>query len=93
MDDVVRYFGRAVGRVQGVGFRYFVQQNAVEFGLCGWVCNMNDGSVTMELQGSQAMVDKITQKIRKGNAFIRVESLELEPRGVVEDEKRFQIRY
>ena len=93
MEDCVRYFGRAVGRVQGVGFRYFVQQSAVEYGLCGWVCNMNDGSVTMELQGTQAMVDKIAQRIRKGNAFIRVERLDLEPKEVVEDEKRFCIRY
>ena len=41
----VRYFGRATGRVQGVGFRMFVQQHASELGLTGWVRNMEDGSV------------------------------------------------
>lgn len=55
-EKIVRYYGRAVGRVQGVGFRFFVQQNAVELGLTGWVRNMDDGSVTMEMQGQEAPV-------------------------------------
>ena len=57
----VRFFARAEGRVQGVGFRFFVQQNALELGLCGWVRNMEDGSVTMEVQGAaEAVADVLT---------------------------------
>jgi acylphosphatase len=51
MADLVRYFGTATGRVQGVGFRMYVQQHAMELDMTGWVKNMDDGSVTMEVPG------------------------------------------
>jgi len=92
-EKIVRYYGRAVGRVQGVGFRFFVQQNASELGLTGWVRNMDDGSVTMEIQGQEAPVDELERRIRKGNGFIRVDELSLEEREAVAAEERFQIRY
>ena len=93
MENVVRYFGRATGRVQGVGFRYFVQQNARELRVTGWVKNMEDGSVTMELQGTQEMIDEMEERIRKGNYFIQVKNLEFESREPVEKEKIFDIRH
>ena len=92
-EKIVRYYGRAVGRVQGVGFRFFVQQNASELGLTGWVRNMDDGSVTMEIQGQEAPVDELERRIRKGNGFIQVDELSLEEREAVAAEERFQIRY
>lgn len=91
--NMVRYFGRATGRVQGVGFRMFVQQHATAYGLTGWVRNMEDGSVTMEIQGDPDKVDKLSVLIREGNYFIKVKSLTFEPIDVVPDEKRFVIRY
>lgn len=90
---LVRYFGRAEGRVQGVGFRFFVQQNATELGITGWVRNMDDGSVTMELQGTSDCIDRLEERIREGNYFVKVKSLELQTREVVSTEKNFQIRY
>ena len=93
MEEIVRYFGRATGRVQGVGFRYFVQQNARELRVTGWVKNMDDGSVTMELQGTQDLIDEMEKRILKGNYFVQVKNLELELREPVENEKLFDIRY
>lgn len=93
MADLVRYFGTATGRVQGVGFRMFVQQNAMELGITGWVKNMSDGTVTMELQGSQAAIDRLEAIIREGNYFIKVQSFGLEVRDVVATEQRFEIHY
>ena len=90
---MVRYFGQASGRVQGVGFRFFVQQNSLELGLTGWVRNMSDGTVTMEVQGEQEAVDELAGLIRKGNLFVKVKSLSLEGEDVVPDEKGFSIRY
>ena len=89
----IRYFGTAAGQVQGVGFRMFVQQHAMELGITGWVKNMDDGTVTMELQGEAEAIDKLEQVIRDGNYFIKVKSFALETRDVVSDEKRFDIRY
>ena len=93
MADLVRYFGTATGRVQGVGFRMFVQQNAMELGITGWVKNMSDGTVTMELQGSQAAIDRLEDIIREGNYFIKVQSFGLEVRDVIAMEQRFEIHY
>ena len=52
----------ACGRVQGVGFRYFVQRQATALGICGWVKNCEDGSVRMLLQGERAAVEKLLDK-------------------------------
>jgi acylphosphatase len=38
----IRYFGTAAGRVQGVGFRMFVQQHAMDLHVTGWIRNMED---------------------------------------------------
>ena len=93
MAELVRYFGTATGRVQGVGFRMFVQQHALELGITGWVKNMPDGTVTMELQGSQDAIDRLEAVIREGNYFIKVQSFGLEVRDVVAMEQRFEIHY
>ena len=46
---MVRFYLRFTGRVQGVGFRFFVAMNAERCHLTGWVKNMSDGSVTAEV--------------------------------------------
>lgn len=89
----IRYFGTAVGRVQGVGFRMFVQQHAMDLHVTGWIRNMEDGTVQMELQGEPEDIDKLEGFIREGNYFIKVESFSLEERPVVDGEKRFDVRY
>ena len=83
----------AAGQVQGVGFRMFVQQHASELGLTGWVRNMEDGSVEMEIQGDPEKVDKLSVLIREGNYFIKVKELKFEPVETVPDETRFVVRY
>lgn len=88
-----RYFGRATGRVQGVGFRFFVQQNAMELGLTGWVKNMEDGSVTMEVQGSAEDLQVLEKRLKHGNGFIAVRTLSVEPKGILAHEKDFRILY
>ena len=49
------------GRVQGVGFRYKAKYMAQSLGLTGWVRNEWDGTVTMEVQGSELLIDKLLQ--------------------------------
>ena len=45
MEHVIRRYACASGRVQGVGFRMFVRQQAVMNDITGWVMNMSDGTV------------------------------------------------
>ena len=69
-----RYLVR--GRVQGVGFRYFVQREAVRLGLTGWVRNLDDGSVETHAQGSAAALDDFAGALHSGPRFSDVRSVE-----------------
>ena len=88
----IRKLGRATGRVQGVNFRVFVKNSAKNLGVTGWVKNMSDGSVTMELQGEAEIVEQLIEKIKKGTGRINVESLELLDLFVVKGEDKFAIK-
>lgn len=55
-DTPLRYFLRWEGQVQGVGFRFTNTNLAQTRSLTGWVRNMEDGSVEMELQGTPANI-------------------------------------
>lgn len=93
MEDVIRRYACAAGRVQGVGFRMFVRQQAVMNDVTGWVMNMSDGTVTMELQGTASAVEAAFEAMRTGNYFIRVECLDVEERDPVSGERDFSIKY
>jgi len=54
------------GRVQGVGFRYFVMQNAQTLGLAGWVRNLHDGRVEVVAEGPHEALDRLLAALRKG---------------------------
>jgi acylphosphatase len=71
------------GRVQGVGFRWFVVQRARELALAGWVRNAADGSVEACASGPAAALDALEAALRRGPAGARVESVSRgEPQGV-----------
>jgi acylphosphatase len=54
------------GRVQGVGFRLYMQSKAREAGITGWVRNRRDGTVEAVIQGSPEAVESITEWARSG---------------------------
>ena len=66
------------GRVQGVGFRAFVADEAERRGLAGWVRNRRDGSVEAMLAGDDATVDEMVETCRRGPSGSRVENLAVE---------------
>jgi acylphosphatase len=57
---------RLDGRVQGVGFRAFVQQTAASIGLHGWVRNRWDGSVEVLAEGPEPELDRLLSALRRG---------------------------
>ncbi|NPV00433.1 MAG: acylphosphatase [Brevinematales bacterium] len=64
------------GRVQGVGFRYFVQRRAENIGLTGWVKNLYSGDVQIEACGSDEQVSALIEELRKGPPMSDVTDVE-----------------
>ena len=78
-EKAIRRAMVADGRVQGVGFRYFARSLAREHGVTGWVMNMPDGTVAMEVQGPEDRVDSFAGAISNPPTdwYIRVTSLKI----------------
>ena len=69
-----------VGRVQGVGFRYYAARAARELGVCGWVRNLPDGSVETLAEGDAAAVERYLDRLRQGPTASRVDRVAVEDR-------------
>ncbi|HKE32461.1 MAG TPA: acylphosphatase [Candidatus Angelobacter sp.] len=69
-----RYIVR--GRVQGVGFRWFVDHEARQLGLNGWVRNNFDGSVEVLAIGNEQQLATLRKKLEKGPRAARVDEVE-----------------
>ena len=63
------------GRVQGVGFRWFVHREAAELGLRGWVRNTDAGEVEVVAAGDAAMIAELRVEVRKGSRGSRVDAV------------------
>lgn len=63
------------GRVQGVGFRWFVRDAATAHAVTGWVRNLRDGAVEAELHGPDAAVQRVLDAIARGPAGSRVDEV------------------
>jgi acylphosphatase len=63
------------GRVQGVGFRWFVQREASELNLRGWVRNTEDGNVEVVAAGDAGDLDELRASLRKGPRGSRVDRI------------------
>ena len=80
----------AHGRVQGVGFRYAMLEEATRLGVTGWVRNRRDGTVESVVQGSPDAVEAITRWARRGPSGAQVTAVDVsEASG---DFARFEMR-
>src|SRR3954467_10873612 len=64
------------GRVQGVGYRAFVEREALREGVEGWVRNRRDGSVEAVFAGESEVVSKLLEACRRGPYSARVDSIQ-----------------
>lgn len=78
------------GRVQGVGFRYTAKYLAQSLELAGWVKNEWDGTVTMEVQGREQLINKLLTGLNN-NQFISIDWMDTEEISLVE-EKGFNVK-
>ncbi len=72
---MIQYELKITGKVQGVGFRYFAQQKAVEIGITGWVKNSRDGGVIIIAQGNETDLNTFTDYLQIGPARARVTNI------------------
>lgn len=87
-----RYKFRFYGRVQGVGFRYFVYTKAVLLNLNGYVKNLDDGSVEADVEGEVEKIFEFLSIVLKGNGISKVDNIvkeEVDIKGY----KKFKILY
>lgn len=74
LDQARRYTVR--GRVQGVGFRWFVESEAHKLKIAGWVRNTSDGAVELLAIGTPAQLAALKSKLREGPRAARVDDVE-----------------
>ena len=84
-----RYIVR--GRVQGVGFRWFVDYEARQLGLAGWVRNNMDGTVEVLATGSAEQHAALRGKLKRGPRAARVDDVEESPAEAVAGLTTFRI--
>jgi acylphosphatase len=82
---------RVRGRVQGVGFRYFVNQTAGALGVRGWVRNDDDGSVEVYAVGTSAQLSELAGYLRKGPRWAEVRGVD-ESDAALENHSGFSVR-
>ncbi|MCC6863047.1 MAG: acylphosphatase [Bryobacterales bacterium] len=85
-----RYFVR--GRVQGVGYRYFVQRVAGELGMNGYAANLEDGRVEVYAVGPAENLAELAGRLWKGPRFADVRGVE-EQEAPVQKCRSFEIKY
>jgi len=79
------------GRVQGVGFRWFVEREAHVLGVSGWVRNNADGSVEVLAQGTRDQLLGLRSRLRQGPRAARVDDVEESEVGPVAGLSSFRI--
>lgn len=88
----VRLHAIVEGRVQGVGFRYFVQEVAEVLELTGWVRNRWDGSVEVMAEGERDRLEKLLGALRQGPRVSYVETVSPQWLPATGEFPRFSVR-
>ena len=92
MKEIIRKRIVFYGWVQGVGFRFRAKHAADRCGATGWVRNEADGSVTMEIQGTEEEIEKVILMI-EDSSYIRIENMDVKIIPVEERERSFGYRF
>ena len=87
-SEIIRKHLIFSGSVQGVGFRWRAMQAADSVGASGWVRNDRGGTVSMELQGTEAQIDRVIQMLDRAR-WIRIEAIDARTIPVERDERGF----
>lgn len=81
------------GIVQGVGYRFFTEDKAVEYGITGYVKNLLDGSVEVYAEGEKEVLEKFIEDLRRGPRMARVERIDVRWMEAEKEYDSFRIEY
>jgi len=81
------------GRVQGVGFRWFVQREAGRLGVNGYVKNLSSGDVETEAEGERERLEEFVRHVEKGPPFSRVQEVITEWKESHKKYNSFQVEF
>ena len=84
-EEIKRKHLTFYGDVQGVGFRYRARHAAGLVGATGWVRNEFDGSVTMEVQGTENQIDQVVALVAEGR-YVQIDRMEVKTIPLEENE-------
>jgi len=87
-----RLVAEVFGRVQGVGFRYFVRTAATRLGVTGWVKNDRDGSVRVEAEGPALRLNQLLEALRHGPSLASVHDVKCDWQAPIGADSEFTIR-
>ena len=90
-NGIIRRHIDLYGWVQGVGLRWRAENAANALGVTGWVRNNFDGSVTMELQGTEEQIDGVLLAVERGS-YVRIENMRVKTLPATEDEWGFTVQ-
>ena len=90
-SNVIRQHIVFTGYVQGVGFRWRARQAANLYGCTGWVHNEWDGSVSMEIQGTQEQIDQVIMSIEQGR-YVQIHNMSVRTIPLEELESGFKTK-
>ena len=91
MSELIRKSIRFYGQVQGVGFRYRAKIAATSLDVTGWVHNEYDGSVSMEIQGTEAQIEEVILSVERGT-YVRITNMDVKSILVIDNERGFGTR-
>ncbi|OGG43640.1 MAG: hypothetical protein A3F84_21405 [Candidatus Handelsmanbacteria bacterium RIFCSPLOWO2_12_FULL_64_10] len=81
------------GVVQGVGFRFFTERMAGRYGLSGWVRNLPDGRVEIEVEGEEGVLNAFMRDVRRGPPHAHVTNVQVNPRPATGHYDGFEVRF
>ncbi|SFR69736.1 acylphosphatase [Agromyces sp. CF514] len=79
------------GLVQGVGYRYLARKHAERLAVTGWVRNVSDGTVEVEVQGPPTAVGEMLRRLEQGSPESRVTGVTVSDLDLRDDDEGFRI--
>jgi|GEM_PF-101952 len=91
-NNFLEFYAKVYGRVQGVGYRYFVKEKAQSLDISGYVKNLEDGTVEVLAQGREENLQKLIEELKKGPYLAKVEKIDIIFRKPLEIFRNFEIK-